>query len=451
MTSRVDAGIAQERLLCLSAFTGIGGLDLGLERAGFSIIGAVENDPAARRSLSLNRPRVPYLRPHDIDEVARTYLPRDLGIEESELALLAAGPPCQPFSKAAQWSPTGARGLVDARAGCLRGLMVLVERFLPHALLIENVPGFATGKSSAMPFLVQRLAEVNIRNNTRYKLSSCTFDAAELGVPQRRRRAIVIALRSGDDAEWPSVKHSDHPVRAWDALEDVRPKTAPALSGRFAGLLPSIPEGRNYQYFTERGEGPSLFGYRRRFWSFLLKLAKAEPAWTVPANPGPATGPFHWENRPLAPEEILRLQTFPSSWRLEGSYREQVRQAGNATPPLLAELLGRSLVGQLVGAIFPKHPTLAIARCPYVPPPSDPRPVPREYMSLIGQHAPHPGAGNGPRPRPSLGPQGQEDDVESTSADGIKIEQGLEKPNHESPGHDFDFAQVVGPSAKHMT
>ena len=399
VTDRMDEGIANGRLLCLSTFSGVGGLDLGLERSGFSIIGAVENDAAARRSFTLNRPHLSYLEPHDINEVARGLLPRDLGIGKGDLALLAAGPPCQPFSKAAQWSQTGALGLSDNRADCLQGLMTLIERFLPHAVLIENVPGFVRGGSSALPFLERNLAEVNRRCGTSYKLSHRVLDAAELGVPQRRRRAIIIVLRNGGDLTWPATTHRGRPMRAWDALRGDRPKAAPAPSGQFAGLLPSVPEGMNYQYFTERGEGPPLFGYRRRYWSFLLKLAKAEPAWTVPANPGPATGPFHWESRPLAPEEILRLQSFPRSWKLEGSYREQVRQAGNATPPLLAELLGRSIAKQLFGLDYSGPPTLAIARSTGVPPPTPPRPVASEYLSLVGEHAPHPGPGSGPSPR----------------------------------------------------
>ena len=401
MTIRMGEGIVNGGLPCLSTFSGVGGLDLGLERSGFSIIGAVENDAAARRSLALNRPRLPSLMPHDINEVAYGLLPRDLGIGKGALALLAAGPPCQPFSKAAQWVGTGTLGLSDERAGCLQGLVTLIERFLPHAVLIENVPGFVTGGSSALPFLEAHLAKVNRRSGARYKLSHRVLDAAEFGVPQRRRRAIVAALRDGGDLAWPAVTHHDRPVRAWDALRGVRPETVPAPSGQFAGLLPSVPEGMNYQYFTERGEGPSLFGYRRRFWSFLLKLAKAEPAWTVPANPGPATGPFHWESRPLAPEEILRLQSFPRSWKLVGSYREQVRQAGNATPPLLTELLGRAIAKQLFGVDFSEPPALAIARSARVPPPTPPRPVADEYISLAGEHAPHPGPGCGPRPRPA--------------------------------------------------
>lgn len=420
---RTFEGVANGQLLCLSAFTGIGGLDLGLERAGFRIVGGIENDAATRRSLSVNRPRLRYLEPHDINDVARDFSPRDLDIAAGDLALLAAGPPCQPFSKAAQWSRSGARGLDDDRTSCLHGLMTLTERLLPHALLIENVPGFVKGNSSALPALEQRLAEINCMHGTGYKLSCRVLDAADFGVPQRRRRAIVIALRNGADAAWPDATHGDRPVRAWDALRDVHLVTTPAPSGRFADLLPSVPEGRNYQYFTERGEGPALFGYRRRFWSFLLKLAKAEPAWTVPANPGPATGPFHWNSRPLAPEEILRLQTFPSVWKLAGSYREQVRQAGNATPPLLGEILGRSIAMQLFGADFPTVPTLAIPRSAKVPPPERPCPVTAEYMAFAGQHDPHPGTGRGPNPRPRRTdePNNEQDEIDSMLMDSLIV------------------------------
>ena len=356
-------------------------------------------DRAARRSLALNRPDLSNLRPHDINALARELQPHALGLRIGDLALLAAGPPCQPFSKAAQWSRTGALGLNDDRADCLQGLVRLIEHFLPHALLIENVPGFVKGESSALPVLEEGLSAVNRQHGTHYRLSSRVLNAADFGVPQRRRRAIVIALRSGADPAWPGATHRDGPVRAWDALRNARPTMVPKATGRFASLLPSIPEGQNYQYFTDHGEGPVLFGYRRRYWSFLLKLAKDEPSWTVPANPGPSTGPFHWESRPLAPEEVLRLQTFPSSWKLEGSHRAQIRQAGNATPPLLAEVLGRTIAMQLFGVEFRRPPAHAIPRAERVPPPVPPQPVAAEYLSLAGQHAPHPGSGLGPKPR----------------------------------------------------
>src|SRR4029079_12045835 len=129
----------------------------------------------------------------------------------------------------------------------------------------------------------------------------------------------------------------------WDAIgcEEFSEPVAQA-TGKWADLLASIPEGKNYLWHTNRGGGHQLFGYRTRYWSFLLKLAKDEPSWTLPAHPGPATGPFHWDNRPLSVAEMLSLQSFPAAWRVEGERRaDHVTQIGNATPPLLAELLGR--------------------------------------------------------------------------------------------------------------
>ena len=91
----------------------------------------------------------------------------------------------------------------------------------------------------------------------------------------------------------------------------------PKAAGKWAGLLPTIPEGENYLFHTRLGGGRPLFGYRTRYWSFLLKLAKDEPSWTLQAHPGPATGPFHWANRPLTVQEMLRLQSSqqPGEWR----------------------------------------------------------------------------------------------------------------------------------------
>ena len=90
----------------------------------------------------------------------------------------------------------------------------------------------------------------------------------------------------------------------------------PAARGGWADLLPSIPEGQNYLWHTDRGGGRPLFGYRRRFWSFLLKLSKHRPSWTLSAQPGPSTGPFHWTNRPLAVREDVA--TSELSRNLEG-------------------------------------------------------------------------------------------------------------------------------------
>jgi DNA (cytosine-5)-methyltransferase 1 len=263
---------------------------------------------------------------------------------------------------------------------------------------MENVSGFASGRTSALEAIASVLSKVNRDEGTSYRLHAEMIDAADLGVPQRRSRAIVVAFRDGRHFEWPVPSHRTRPTRGWDALHDVDEPAKPAASGKWAALLPSIPEGENYLWHTDRGEGRSLFGYRTRFWSFLLKLAKDQPAWTLPAQPGPSAGPFHWENRPLSIKEMLRLQTFPASWKVAGAFRDQVRQVGNATPPLLAEVIGRAIGEQAFGKTYERRPKFGIRRCRYVPAPEPVAAVPQEFLAEEGRHVAHLGTGRGPRP-----------------------------------------------------
>jgi len=173
--------------------------------------------------------------------------------------------------------------------------MSLAEALLPRVILIENVPGFVQGPTSTVAWLKHRLAKINRTHKTKYTLQHRQLDAVEYGVPQRRERAILIACRDGRKFSWPEPTHTDHPIRAYDALRGLRGKNQRDASGKWAALLPSVPEGQNYLWHTAKGGGRQLFGYRTRYWSFLLKLSKREPSWTLSAFPGPATGPFHWK------------------------------------------------------------------------------------------------------------------------------------------------------------
>jgi DNA (cytosine-5)-methyltransferase 1 len=200
--------------------------------------------------------------------------------------------------------------------------------------------------------------------------------------------------------------HRDNPITAWDALADMPCVQWEPRVGSWAELLPSVPEGSNYQYLTARGGGAELFGYRSRYWSFLLKLARDRPSWTLPASPGPNTGPFHWDNRPLTVRERLRLQGFPDEWQLRGSTHQQVKLSGNATPPPLAEAIGRALVRQLsLGdprqreIIMRCPPRLSRSRRSDCPAATEPVPIPGKYQQLAGPRSAHPGAGLGPAPR----------------------------------------------------
>jgi len=395
-------------LKTISLFTGAGGLDLGLEAAGFEPALCVEVDQDARQTLALNRPGWNLLTPGDILRAAPADLLDQSGLRPHEAALVVAGPVCQPFSHAARWVPDGARGLADPRAVTLRACLDVLEVALPQALLLENVGGFvAGGDGGGLAYVRSRLQHINAREGTKYNAVALPLNSAHYGVPQVRRRTFIVADRDGRTLLPPDPSHGDrgeHVVTAWDALGDLDGQGAQdaghlALAGKWASLLPSIPEGCNYLWHTSRGGGVELFGWRTRYWTFLLKLAKNRPSWTLTAHPGPATGPFHWRNRRLSVREMCRLQTFPDGYEIAGSYPAQRRQVGNAVPCLLAEVVAGQMAVEWFGMRRESCLAHRMARRGPCPPPEPVERVHSKYSWLVGSHESHPGAGRGPASR----------------------------------------------------
>lgn len=395
----------------ISLFSGAGGLDYGLEAAGFTFGAGVEMDADCVATLRKSRPDWPVLNRSIFDVPTRELL--DLSrSKKGDIALVAGGPPCQPFSKAAYWARGDARRLADPRSNTLAAYLRVVREALPKAILLENVEGLKyAGKDEGLQFLLTELDKINRAEGTSYVPYVDVLNAADFGVPQLRERVFVVAHRDGKPFTFPEPTHvsaetvgdqlndSVEPYRtAWDALADVTiPKDEDlAVRGKWADLLPSIPEGSNYLHHTDRGNGLPLFGWRRRYWTFLLKLAKNRPSWTIQAQPGPAVGPFHWSNRRLSVRELSRLQTFPANVRIVGNRGSAQKQLGNAVPSLLAEVIGRAISAQLLGrSVTNARPTLLPPRRTPVPPPERVAKVPKRFHQLVGEHAPHPGTGLG--------------------------------------------------------
>lgn len=395
----------------LSLFTGAGGLDLGLEAAGFEPVLCVEVDEDSRATLKRNRPRWRLADPGDIHALEPEEILRQAGLRPRQLQLLAGGPPCQPFSKSAYWSNGNGSGLQDPRARTLRAYVRVVEATLPKVLLLENVKGLASkNKNEGVKLLQRELAAINRRHGTSYALQEIHLNTAAYGVPQMRERLFLVATIDGRNLELPPPTHGEgdglEPYRtAWDAIGGLDVETWPPelnATGQWAALLPSIPEGNNYLWHTPRNEqkgSEPLFGWRTRYWSFLLKLAKDKPSWTIQAEPGPATGPFHWRSRLLSTEELCRLQTFPEGYGIVGTRLSAHRQVGNAVPSAIAELLGLEIRRQLFGERVRR--TLRLIPPPRTdcPPPERPARVPKKYLDRRGRHPEHPGTGLGPAAR----------------------------------------------------
>lgn len=391
----------------ISLYTGAGGLDLGFEAAGFEVACAVEMDDEAVETLHRNRDW-PVIH-GDIHEVSSRRILDKGHLDVGEADALIGGPPCQPFSKSGYWANGDTMRLDDPRAGTMAAYLRVLRDTLPRTFFLENVPGLAyRGKSEGIQLIQRTVDRINRDCGVRYSLRVKQLNAANFGVPQVRERVIVVGERDGMPFDHPLPTHGDvdglaelealEPyLTAWDAIGDLEDHDDPELQprGKWADLLPSIPEGENYLWHTDRGGGLPLFGWRRRYWSFLLKLSKHRPSWTIQAQPGPAVGPFHWKNRRLSARELCRLQTFPDDYRINGGISAVQRQLGNAVPAALAEVVARKMRRDLLGDNVELAPTLIPKRRLPVPDPEPVAPIHRMYLELIGEHEAHPGTGQG--------------------------------------------------------
>jgi DNA (cytosine-5)-methyltransferase 1 len=394
----------------ISLYTGIGGLDFGFEAAGFRTVACVEMDPIACRCLRLNR-RGEVLE-GDIHEISSRDLMRAGDLRAGEADVLIGGPPCQPFSKSSYWVRGDAARLDDPRANTLTAFLRVLRDTKPRAFLLENVPGLAyKRKDEGLQHVLDELEDVNHEAKTKYRATWKVVNAAAYGVPQQRERLFIVGSRDGRPFEFPRLTHADPSSSkslgaglerfrtAWDALGDLPQRLSDEdleVRGRWADLLPSVPEGSNYLWHTNRGGGVPIFGWRTRYWSFLLKLKKDLPAWTIQAQPGPAIGPFHWTSRKLSAAELCRLQTFPDGIRFVCIRNEVQRLVGNAVPSLVTEIIARAIRQQFFDERLRSN-TLKLLPPLRRPIPSAERvkAVAAKYEPLVGDHADHPGEGLG--------------------------------------------------------
>lgn len=397
----------------LSLFTGAGGLDLGLEAAGFEVALAVEMDKHACATLRHNRKWNVW--EGDIHDLSSKEIQKLTGTKVGELDLLVGGPPCQPFSKSAYWSRGDTKRLDDPRADTLSAYLRVLRDLKPKAFLIENVTGLIyQGKDEGLRLLEETIKKINKEQRLNYSFSFKKLNTADYGIPQVRERVFIVGQRDGCTFKFPKPTHFNpdqkkeslfeleeafEPWRtAWDALGDLKePANPEPVGGKWGALLPAIPEGENYLFHTDRGGGLPLFGWRTRYWGFLLKLSKCKPSWTIQAQPGSSIGPFHWKNRKLTMRELCRIQTFPDNYEVIGSMTEIRRQVGNAVPSLMAEILGKEIRRQFFGDRIRKLLKLAVNKKRPIPPPEKTAPVPLAYRGMTGRHAPHPGTGRGPQ------------------------------------------------------
>lgn len=321
--------------LALDLFAGAGGATAGLKAAGFRIVAAFENDPSSIRSYVSNHPEV-WVFPFDLAHLNPSVVMAMLGLRSGEVDLLTACPPCQGFST------LGNKTEEDSRNDLVRTAWEFARVFRPSAVLMENVPGLR--KDYRFTLLRKRLRAIG------YGVRHYIEDAADFGVPQRRRRLILLAVKgisssllpdelSTQSSRPPSSRKTVEEAFSELAVERVgqdalnvyrnlrevtlkRIKSIPVGGDRFD--LPSELQLKCHAKMTAR---QAVAAYGR------MKLNKPAPTLTTRCTT-PACGSFihPTEDRGISLREAATLQTFPADYVFKGSYGSVERQIGNAVP-----------------------------------------------------------------------------------------------------------------------
>ena len=342
------------KLNALSLFAGAGGLDIGVERAGFKTICSIEVDPHCVSTLKRNaRGKVVWqvdIRVLDPRRVADV-----LGFKPGGLALLHGGPPCQPFSQIGKQ-----KGLKDPQGLLAFEMIRFAEVLKPAAVIIEQVPRFLqsmfTGKTTIREALEERFYAIG------YDMRTAMLDAIDYGVAQRRKREIVVCVHRGVSFRFPPSRLGEA-ANVGNAIGDlplaVPPSNAP-LAPNHVDITPErdrerisyVPEGL---WLSKVPGVPAeiLQNLTRKDTTKFRRLDRNLPSLTLRCG---ETLYHPSEDRYLTPRESARLQGFPDQHIFEGPMRrrtgivrdlDQHRQVANAVPPPLAAAVAKNLRGAL--------------------------------------------------------------------------------------------------------
>ena len=331
-------------------FCGAGGLTRGLLDAGIDVLAGVDNDERLKETYTYNNKPSRFIN-KDIDKIEIHELRKELGIQDEDTTLYAACTPCQPFSTLSRAKDT------DKRKELLLTFADIVKESPPDFILVENVPGLNNGygKEIYKEFL-EVLVECEFSDP-----AADLLDAKHFGVPQTRKRFILLASKKGSISLPIPQTDPDQFVTVRKCIEnypDVDAKEAQDYSNHVARELKP-----HHKRIVEAV--PKDGGSRRDVadTSILLKCHQEKPnahrdvfgrmAWDKPAPTltsrctdvysGRFTHPKH--DRGISLREAAALQTFSDGYEFYGTSISGIaRQIGNAVPVKLAEKLGKSII-----------------------------------------------------------------------------------------------------------
>ncbi|BAV32583.1 cytosine methyltransferase [Sulfuricaulis limicola] len=317
----------------IDLFCGCGGLTLGIKQAGFNVVGAVEIDSLAVQTYKVNHPEVQVWH-KDIRKLTSPQILKALGLKRGELDLLAGCPPCQGFSAIRRLN--GGRRIRDEQNDLIFEFLRLVRGLRPKAIMMENVPGLAD--NARLPKLKSALRQLGYIVNVKVK------DTRNFGVPQRRRRLILLA---GYGAEIPfaaparrihTVGETFAKLGKRRAKRDVLHNLPEQRSEKVKQLIRLIPKDggsridldKKWQLECHRKCDGFSDVYGRMKWNDVAPTITGGCC-----NPSKGRFLHPTRNRSITLREAALLQSFPPDYyfSLERGKYPAAQMIGNALPP----------------------------------------------------------------------------------------------------------------------
>jgi len=349
----------QKHPTVLDLFSGAGGLALGFRMAGFKTIAGIDNDAASLETFKHSFPDAITIC-EDLSSISPELTSFFKGLR-NKVDVIVGGPPCQGFSIA------GKRLIDDPRNSLYRHYIETVKVVKPIYVVIENVPTIRSmGGGKIAAAIIQDLEDLG------YKVEVITINASDYGVPQNRKRTFFIAKKGSLPAIFPEPLTPHDKLTTKDAIGDL-----PLVEDYFDDLpIPYSKEAKNDFQRKMRKGSKQLFNH----WSVahtektksiialvpdggnykslpkrLQNTRKVNIAWTRMASYSPSftidaghNHHFHYKaNRVPTVRECARIQSFPDNFVFLGNKTSQYRQVGNAVPPIVAEVLAKSILKDL--------------------------------------------------------------------------------------------------------
>lgn len=340
----------------IDVFSGAGGLSCGMEMAGLRCLLGVEIDKYAAKTFAHNHKHAKVFC-DSIHKLTKKKLEELL--EGQKIHAVVGGPPCQGFSTVGIGNPN------DERNSLFREFVRLVEISSPEFVIVENVTGLLAEKNEktlkAIFSCFERLG---------YSLDVQVMSAQQYGVPEKRRRTIIIGSKRSSKIVFPLPTHDIEvagkrlpAVTVGEALRDLKTAEGKILNHDIAGSkikckieekrIACVPEGKGVRYeHDEENYFPAslklgvdwanLKENRFRQTKFQ-RLSRKAPSPTIMTHRHSYYHPV--ENRYLTQREAAKIQSFPNDFEFHGPLSAQWRQIGNAVPPLLGKALGTALLG----------------------------------------------------------------------------------------------------------